>query len=370
MRDLHEYFRWIERAYREGNPQALIEYPIARLLQSNKLDEDIHGTISEALHDLSKECKSILEGKHSVSGEQKISHYTKFAALKSILKGNDSNRMRQCNVAYFNDPLEGAVFPGALAREMCKFIYGREKDIPHEIEAGGKTFSVYVCAFTANEDRLDMWRAYGNNGDGYSITSTIPNDMRADKTASIMGDIHIPNKIASTMGYIHTFPTEDTSPKPSNSNKPDAKIRIYKVLYGKGEVEGTVGQLAPYLSALHSALEETGKEEVAKTVTAVAEQILADLRYLYKDEAYELEEEYRIIRVVEFGSKLLLQDERTPPRLFIDTPPFLFLEEGCKIIIGPRVAEKAAAEIFIKHQLRANRWSAHTEVVRSRMPYR
>ncbi len=69
---------------------------------------------------------------------------------------------------------------------------------------------------------------------------------------------------ASTMGDIHTFPTEDTSPKPSNSNKPDDKIRIYKVLYGKGEVEDTVGRLAPSLSALHSALEETAKRKSPK----------------------------------------------------------------------------------------------------------
>ena len=351
MRDLHEYFRWIERAYREGNPQALIEYPIARLLQNKKLDEETHGIISEALHDLSKECKSILEEWHSVGSEQKISHYTKFGALENILKGNDSNRMRQYNVAYFNDPLEGAVFPDALAPEMCKFIYGWEKEIPHEIEAGGKTFSVYVCAFTANEDRLDMWRAYGNNGDGYSITSTVPNYLRADKTASIMGDIHIlPNKTnysmddiqrytigtTSIMEDIHTLTTEGgTSSKPSKSNKPDDKIRIYKVLYGEEKIKDTVGRLAPSLSALHSALQKTDNNEVYKTVKAVAEPILADLRYLYKDEAYELEEEYRIIRVVEFGSNLLHPDERTPPRLFIDTPPFLFLEKGCKIIIGP-----------------------------------
>ena len=349
MRDLHEYFRWIERAYREGNLQALIEYPIARLLQNKKLDEETHGIISEALRDLSKECKSILEDKHSVGSKRKLSHYAKFAALESILKGNDSNRMRQYNVAYFNDPLEGAVFPGALANisdsiNMCQFIYGREKDIPHEIEAEGKTFSVYVCAFTANEDRLDMWRAYGNNGDGYSITSTVPNYLRADKTASFMEAMH------------RSFP--------------DDKIRIYKVLYGEEKIKDTVGLLAPSMSTLHSALEKTGKEEVTKTVTAVAEQILADLRYLYKDEAYKLEEEYRLIRVVQLGTETLHPDERTPPRLFIDTPPFLFLEEGCKIILGPRVAEKTEEEIFIRHQLGANRWSAHTEVVRSRMPYR
>ena len=353
-KDPAQFFHWVEEAYKKGVVDAAIMFPFSRLWQNEEIDEPTYNKIVDALVALRKKCQSILQEKHREEG-QPLSHYTKFAALDSVLKGGESNHLRLYNVAYFNDPLEGAAFPSALGGDMCEWIYGRKGKIPHEITVEGKKFSVYACAFSALDDHLPLWIAYGNNGDGYNITATIPRHLKADEESGAMQDMHRSFSLAKD-----ETATEKTK---------DALIRVYKVQYGK-EAEDTAQRLALRLENLKSILEETDKE-VTKTVKAVAKWILADLRYLYKDEAFEWEEEYRIIRVAEFGGeKIKEDDDRTPPRFYLETPPFLFAESGGKVTVGPRVAEKDAAEIYIRQRLTKNGWDKTTDIAHSKMPYR
>ena len=363
-RDLNQYFYWIENAYKAKESLAFIAFPIALLLKRKTLDKSQHNKILNALHDLRQKCKDILK-KHCIDDRVQICHYTKFSALAGILQKDNSNHLRLYNVAYFNDPLEGMSLLDTFG-DMCEFFYEDKDKIPHEIEAGGKFFSVYVCAFTMKKDHLDMWRAYGNNGDGYSITSTIPAYMKADEEHGIMGEIH--RELPSSAKDI-----QEPSPG-SDAPKDDDKISIYKVLYGRAAKE-TFESLKEPLEKLKGILNGIGNKKVSQITKALATQILADLRYLYKHEAYKSEKEYRIIRVIDAGSEKLEHEEISqtspqPPRFYIKTPLFLFQERGCKITIGPRVTEKAAAEIYIKQQLHKNRWHENTEVVHSKMPYR
>ena len=359
-KDLNQYFEWMEKAYTARAPDSFIAFPIVRLLHTNILDESQHKKILKALTDITKKCEAILK-QHREDDEIKFSHYTKFSALNNILQGGNSNHLRLYNVAYFNDPLEGMSLPNAFGDGMCEFFYGDKDAISHEIEAGGKLFSVYVCAFTANEDRLDMWRAYGNNGDGYSITSMIPDNMKADEEHGFAFQMH--DSILSSLQNV-----QDASPE-SDAPKDDDKISIYKVRYGD-VAEETFKSLKEPLNTLKDILEGIDNEEVSQTAKAVAIQILADLRYLYKDKEYKSEDEYRIIRVIEAGNEKLKCDETSqPPRFYMETLPFLFQEEGCKITIGPRVIEKAATKIYIEQYLHKNNWGT-TKVVHSKIKYR
>ena len=354
-KNLEKFSYWVEKAYKKGGVvDAAIMFPFSRLLQNRKIDEPIYNEIVNALSALRDECKSILQEKHRIGKKQKLSHYTKLAALNSILEGGISNHLRLYNVAYFNDPLEGAAFPSALGGDMCEWIYGRKGEIPHEIAVEGKKFSVYACAFSARDDYLPLWIAYGNNGDGYNITGTIPQHMKADEESGAMQDMHRSFSLAKD-----ETATEKTK---------DALIRVYKVQYGK-EAEKTAQKLTRCLKKLQSILQ--GKsDEVKQKVKAVAEWILADLRYLYKHKAYRWEKEYRIIRVAKFGGEKIKEDDRTPPRFYLETPPFLFAESGGKVTVGPRVAEKDAAEIYIRQRLTKNGWDKTTKIAHSKMPYR
>ena len=340
---------------------------INALLKSGKLDTATGRKIMTTLSELMSESHKILRKKHGVESGKFLSHYTDFTALDSILKGSalKSNHLRLYNVAYFNDPNEGATFPAALEKEMRSLIYGSDSEIPHEITIiDNKVFSVYACSFSEEADRLDLWRAYGKNGEGYSITVRIPDNMKADDASNILQQMHVPN--------LSALSADKNTPI---SKPPDeGDIRIYKVLYGNDAVNDAVDAVKPSLLDLQEAMQN--KERiVAEIVWTLAQWILADLRYLYKHEAYKPEQEYRIIGVAEFRDDELDSDKcdekiRTPQRLFIKTPPCLFLETGCTITIGPRVPNKAVAELDIRRRLARNKWDTTTKIFRSEMPYR
>ena len=353
-KDPKQFFHWAEAAYKEGVVEAAIMFPILRLWQNREIDEPTYDEIVKALFVLRRECQSILQKKHRVNEGQPLSHYTKFVALDSVLKGGESNHLRLYNVAYFNDPLEGAAFLSALGDQMCELIYGGKDGRSHEITMSDKIFSVYACAFSARDDYLPLWIAYGNNGDGYNITGTIPQHMKADEESGAMQEMHRSSPLVKD---------ETATVKPK-----DAQIRVYKVQYGKA-VKDTAQKLTRRLKELESILQGKG-DKVIQAAKAVAEWILADLRYLYKHKAYRWEKEYRIIRVAKFGGEKIKEDDRTPPRFYLETLPFLFAESGGKVTVGPRVAEKDAAEIYIRQRLTKNGWNKTTDIVHSKMPYR
>ena len=362
--DLKNFFRRIEITAKTAVTAGFIIGSINALRKSGKIDTATSHKVSATLLALIWTCHKIRWEKHGVESGKFLSHYTDFTALDSILEGNASNHLRLYNVAYFNDPNEGAIFPAALGKEMRSLIYRSDSEIPHEITiVDNEVFSVYACSFSEEADRLDLWRAYGKNGEGYSITVRIPDNMKADDASNFFQDMYVPNP--STLSADKNTPI---SKPPDEGN-----IRIYKVLYGDS-VDDAVNAVNLFLQDLQEAMRD--KDRIAaRIVWHLAQAILADLRYLYKDAAYKLEQEYRIIRIAEFRDDELESDEcseriRTPQRLFIKTPPCLFLEKGCAITIGPRVPNKAVAELDIRRRLARNKWDETTTVVRSKMPYR
>jgi len=361
-RNEEEY--WIAKAYKFGAPYTLIYFSCALFLKEKLVDKTLHDTLVSKLLNLQKKCKEILRDReilgdrHDVDETRYLSHYTNIAALNSILEGKGSNHLRLYNITYFNDPLEGMSLPNVFDNDMCEYIYGSKDQSPHEIRVEGKSVSIYACAFTEVADRLDMWRAYGNNGDGYSITSKIPSSVRADEKLGLMEKL---------------LPSQDVQSKPSEPDvsKDNGKIRIYKVLYGDAAKETYEETLKDSLEDLQCLLMKIRNEKVTQKIKNLVIQILAELRYLYKDEPYRSEQEYRIIDVVDAGNEKLEYDYASePPRLYMKTVPFLFKNEGCKITIGPRVKDKDGAEVYIKHQLHKNNWSKTTEIVRSKIHYR
>ena len=389
--NLDKYFHWMEKAYRAKAPHTFICVSCALLLKEGLITKNKHNEIVKILLKLQQKCKTILRDSHDIEESCLLSHYTKFAALNSILEGKDSNYFRLYNIIYFNDPLEGMFLPDFFADDMCEYIYGSEDQSPHEIRVEDKLFSVYACAFTEVEDRLDMWRAYSNNGDGYSITHTytIPEDDRDAEEHGLMekmigpflqanldklsaSDMPEDEDNAINIDKQSRPSSQDVQSKPSESNvsKDNGKFRIYKVLYGEA-AEETYKRLEGSLKELQSLLMGINDEKVFQTIKNLAVQILAELRYLYKDKPYKSEQEYRIIDVVDAGNKKLEYDYASePPHLYTKTEPFLFKENGWKITIGPRVKDKDGAKVYIKHQLHKNDWSETTKIVPSGIRYR
>ena len=122
-------------------------------------------------------------------------------------------------------------------------------DVEHRWLAYGSTAShAYITSFVydeSEEDRSDdliFWRTYGKEGTGCSLTANVPEEL------------------------------------------------LRRVLYGPDAVENTKTALLPILNAVTPLAR--ARENFAK---AIAETIWEGVSYLYKDEAYHHEKEYRAV---------------------------------------------------------------------------
>jgi phosphotransferase system IIB component len=95
--------------------------------------------------------------------------------------------------------------------------------------------------------------------------------------------------------------------------------------------------------------------------------------YLYKDKEYENEREARILMGFDINAKRLkletAAERKAPQHVYVETKGFLFEKDHSQIIIGPKVAEKAAVYLNIQKRLACNNLSK-TEIKISEITYR
>ena len=324
--------------------------------------------IGDALKELRKATSGILIERHGGANlPERVSHYTDLATVSSVLQGEGVNRLRLYDIAGFNDPDEGMTFVKAAVEKdvTFSFLYGENdedwrKNV-RNIVVGKINHSAYVCAFSGESDRLDLWRAYGRNGEGCSITVKIVKGMKTMSDYDLTGFIGIGDSDIQ------------------NKNTSDAKViphdDIFKVRYGDSEegAEKAVSDLSPILKKLKRILESGVSEEEITQAKNAARETLSILCYLYKHPEYRTEDEYRMLRAVDIESEDLKCDERIPPRLYVETSSFLFTGESeSKIIIGPRVSSEnqTAFEIYARRQLIRNGWRNTATIADSKIKYR
>jgi hypothetical protein len=108
-------------------------------------------------------------------------------------------------------------------------------------------------------------------------------------------------------------------------------------------------------------------------IDSLVRAIVSGILYLYKDEEYENEREARILMGLDINAKRLKLDtdaERKPPQhVYVETKAFLFEKKYSQIIIGPKVAEKAAVYLNIQKRLACNNL-LKTEIKMSEIKYR
>ena len=132
-----------------------------------------------------------------------------------------------------------------------------------------------------------------------------------------------------------------------------AEVVLYKVLYSDEDVNITKNELSPILDEIA----QSTPTENFPGVAGIVRMLLSELLYLYKRDEYSSEKEARIITTQKLASPdLRRHDTETGSRLFIETSPIFFETAGSKIIIGPRVPDKGAAMINIRHRLAVQKW--------------
>ena len=200
--------------------------------------------------------KYLIEERHKVESSEKddnlVIHYTSIAALVSMLqdasKGGEKSSFRLYDSVHLNDSDEGNYFTRHLNLPK-KYDWLGKKDVSH----------AYIASFILPDSKsekddmsnnLVFWRTYGHDGEGCSLSLPVP------------------------------------------------RGRLQKVLYGPEEVKSTAEVLMPILDSLDpmaKVCKEPLHKDVGEKLTGVVWESLERIRYLYKSEIYEHENECRFV---------------------------------------------------------------------------
>jgi TPR repeat protein len=311
---------------------------------------------------------------HLITDSIKLAHFTTWPAIESILQLDSfegkKNCLRQYLVEYMNDPSEGqrllrfsgssdspevigAYETSKLLRQLFdKHYFGsfdRHTSTTHLLP------SVFTVSLTKESDRLDLWRAYGRDGQGFCLV--LPITHNGDSV------VHMRNRDSSL-----EFLTEEGDIS-STAEAPSATPLLYWIRYSDEDVARALTALASPLKQLldlQNELSVSAWDQVASCSTA----ILLELLYLYKDEQYSTEKEARSLTVMRLDNPRIQLDERNPGHLFCETPAFLFKTSGSEIILGPKVQNPIGSLWNIRYRLTQLDFADNTIVRCSNVPYR
>ena len=361
-KDFDEALKWYRKAYDNGFEAVFTNYLVLNSFDKEGLPlDDCHEVIGhvEGLH---RKVLEILQTRHNVKknlgneGNLKVCHYTKYRHLKNMLegkdqdeeKGGDKSLLRMYNVRYCNDPTEGSYFFRQAKDGTALHHFAKERDKIHSSQR--PLVSTYILSLCDNdkEDNLNLWNLHGDKGHGVCLTLDIP--------AEDLGETNIQQSHAGEYSSADLISAE--------KNKDDTKMAVYEIVYtdekGKEKYDETVKGLEKELAAIRDFIKDKD-EEYRSMVSQIVLAVLGSLPYLYKDDFYRYDKEYRIIRNFVPGDDRLKADDRhTPPRLYFETNLGLLqnftdgdaTKNPCTIILGYDMKDKGGTRDYLEHRLR------------------
>ena len=300
----------------------------------------------------------IVKNRHKLSSNGNVIHYTSLEALISMLTveqlpdneheqpptlptSNDANHSTNAETAnrpnklsslrlydsiHLNDPNEGIYFFRNLHLSPK---YGLEND-----GQNGHKSHAYMASFIlpnqngtnrTSDDNLIFWCAYGKVGEGCALSLSVP------------------------------------------------QHRLSRVLYGQEEIEATQQALIRALSVVDPILDVGDvRAQLAKTIR----DGLAPCSYLYKDEAYQYEQECRfVLTESEIDQNKIIFEQQSPNlviRHYVEHEDLaiekLFVTDS-NIRIGPCVPRRYNIGYALKALLR-KAGLGYVEIMFSKIPYR
>lgn len=224
---------------------------------------------------------------------EKIVHYTKASTVQHLLKKDHSAQLRLNNAVYMNDPEEGQI----LKKVLCQLDKNKELESLLKDE-DVKNYTYLTCFSLHNErNELPMWVHYGDGGKGVGL---VFNNSFFDEA-----DLY-------KVQYIDV--------KNFDINKLDENVQE-KII------------------AILNLLQEDGiRNNTRKEFKDYVNIILNYVSYLFKDKAYEYENEVRILNYRDYGSEDIKTAvyESGIPRLFIEYDKCISDENCVEVIVGPK----------------------------------
>lgn len=364
---------WLSKAHNGGHPNAkrfLISEKITNLCNSVATGM-LRKKLMSAFAELETAFFHVRE-LHFVKSKTRLSHFTSWSTLESLLpigKNGDApigfNVLRQYHVDYMNDPTEGFRLlnfqkkdkkTANFASNFLKDIFNSEYHNEQIKRSTNQTLpSVFICSLTKESDRLDLWRAYGNDGNGFCISFDYDGSSTDDYDV-------LRNRVNQAI-----FSEAPTWQKVDSLGVEPPLL--YDVFYEDAEVEYALDLLSGPLKKLQALAQKNNSIE--GDVRRCIAEILLELLYLYKDEQYKNEREVRAVSVFPIGSALVSADERTPGRLYVKTNPFVF-ESTSHIVVGPKIAEKDIQPAIwnLRWRIKKHGYTSDVYIYRSNVKYR
>lgn len=239
-------------------------------------------------------CYDLMEAikiKPSEMSANKFVHYTKACTLQFLLQKDHTAKLRLNNAVYMNDPEEGQI----LRNVLCQLDENKELEKLFKDE-DVKNYTYLTCFSPYDKrDELPMWVHYGDGGKGVGLVF--------NKSFFDEADLY-------KVQYIDV--------KNFDINKLDQNVQ-------------------DKITAIFDFLKEI-KNNTRTEFKVYVNIILNYVSYLFKDKAYEYENEVRILNYRDYDS----QDIKTAvyesgiPRLFIEYDKCISDENCVEVIAGPK----------------------------------
>lgn len=361
--DATEFLKWAENSIKKGHQKASMMINLADL-QKRQLIKPRSVSHTLEIFDRLRTVVQEIKSRHILKPEQTqngIAHFTTLAALHSMLpritehdpttKFEKANLLRLYEISYVNDPQEGQTLISHESKNnfLRGFFQAQDESsrrlpitaVYDPRPLSGLTYSVFVGSFTLLADRLDLWRAYGRDGEGYCIVTPT--------------NLFINTHDESDPGFAGLVGVD----RPTR----EIQMTLYHVFYSEEKIEKTLDALKSILDSIRKlpsiiTRNKLAYMQVKEKIDLTAREILSDILFLYKNEEYSSEHEVRMLAPSAVTAHSVCVDEQTPGRLYVKTPNFLF-QARAKIIIGPKVKHPEAVRLELQHRLDRN---GHTNV--------
>ncbi len=360
----------------------LIHLPMIQLADKSIIEKVIEiGYQSHLLFEDSFDFLARYARENIEKAPQFLSHYTSFDTIRNILKIPDNadtncGSLRMSNLQQVNDPSEG--------RSLINYISKKDIEISDFFDAinfkditkrNGMEKMVYSVSFCEKNDNLNLWRLYGDNAKGVSID--IPKNIFAIPQNSFsMGKLFSEHSIMGSANVSAPI----ASIKENSKIKNIRTLLLFKVIYSdelKHKYFDIISSKLRRIIALHKDVCEasySNEQEKEIFINHILELIkLAFIPYIFffKNEEYKYENEWRLLSIHSHkdGVKLIDRNKESNS-LYIDLPAFSFKDGKYRIVLGPNIKNKSAAETEIEYRISVNRIpNKQIKVVSSDIPY-
>lgn len=322
-------------------------------VHSMEFDEETQKNIWDLFSSVSELKKSFLN-----TSPKKVGHYTKLSTLKFLIKPdklndeketttNDQNKnnkpcLRLNNVSYMNDPSEGVVFLELLKQtntdiaEVVESLYASENIGSRKKLTGKNTFLVSLS--TNIDTSLPMWTQYTDDAQGACLVFDPEFFDDNDDSAIIMQ-------------------CEDFESSGIHDNEDFKECYcLYGVQYMKwndenqkyelkDDLQESINSICAKLIALN--ITEHKDEDKREKLKAATQNLLDQVRFLFKDNIYAYEAEERIIKSESNPKKVKFTGDTenfVVPHTYIEIDKPLMIKE---VILGPKVKNPTEAANYI-----------------------